>query len=380
MYKVLVACLENWDTLMELPFVLTKGGCSVDVFCSKNSWLLKNKFYKNWIECPSENEVYKKKLLEIALDSSAGYNWIILGDEKLLKIFSECNELSKTDLFKKILPIFDLKNRGLMGSKYGLCQLCVEYGFTAPAFLGYFHEPNFNPDSISLTYPFLVKQDLSWGGGGIVQCNSSLEFKTTLKKLNPEYPYIFQEMIKGKDIGVEAFYDNGVLLNYNAGEVKSYFKSKFSFTTKRSYFLNDDIRILLEKMGAAFTINGFASIQFIYNEQDNQYYLIECDLRPNFYIPYGRFTGQDFSEAIKKKINPNYQIAPNTKLSNNKTIEIALFYRDIIKCLKRRDLLGLLKWVINYKGYWRFIPLYDFILVKNIMKELVFKKLRKRNQ
>ncbi|BDQ12913.1 hypothetical protein [Sediminibacterium sp. TEGAF015] len=378
MYKVLVACLENWDTLMELPFVLTEGGCSVDVFCSKNSWLLKNKFYKNWIECPSENEEYKKKLLEIAFDSSAGYNWIILGDEKLLKMLSECDELKNNEAAKKVLPITDLKNKVLMGSKYGLCRLCEEYGFKTPAFFGYFHQPMFNPDSLPLKFPILLKQDLSWGGGGIIQCNSASDFKLAFQKLNPVYPYVFQELIEGKDIGVEALFNNGVLLNYNAGEVKSYFKSKFSFTTKRSYFLNEEIRILLEKIGAAFTINGFASIQFIYNELDNQYYLIECDLRPNFYIPYGRFTGQDFSEAIKKKINPNYQIAPNTKLANNKTIEVALFYRDIIKCLKRRDLLGLLQWVINYKGYWRFIPLYDFKLFKNMMKELCFYKLLNR--
>jgi len=380
MYKVLVACFENWDTLMELPFVLKNGGCTVDVFCSKQSWLLKSKFYDNWIESPTEMDSYKKQLLEISLDKSYEYKWIILGDEKLLKMLSDDKLLKENNAYKKLLPIYDLKNSRLMGSKYGLSQLCIEYGITTPAFIGYFHEPNFNPNDISLKYPILLKQDLSWGGGGIIQCNDQAEFNTAFEKLNREYPYVFQEMIEGKDIGVEALYDNGVLLNYNAGEVKSYFKSKFSFTTKREYFLNDDIKILLEKIGLAFTINGFASIQFIYNQQDNQYYLIECDLRPNFYIPYGRFTGQDFSEAIKKKIDPNYQIPTNTKLGKSKTIEVALFYRDIIKCIKRKDMLGLLKWLANFKGYWRYIPLYDFTLFQHLMKELFIKKLLKTNR
>jgi len=265
-----------------------------------------------------------------------------------------------------------------MGSKYGLCLLCDEHDFTAPAYLGYFHDPAFNLDHFPLKFPILLKQDLSWGGGGIIQCNNQAEFKTALKKLNTKYPYIFQELIEGRDIGVEAFYDKGVLLNYNAGEVVSYFKSKFSFTTKREYFLNDDIRFLLEKIGLAFTINGFASIQFIYNENENKYYLIECDLRPNFYVPSGRFTGQDFSEAIKKKINPEYQIPVNTKLGKNQRMEVALFYRDIIKCIKQRDLIDLFKWIINYKGYWRFIPIYDFKLFKNLLKEVFLYKLLKR--
>ena len=41
MKKALVACIENWDTLQEVPFVLHEGGCTVDVFCSKRSWLIK---------------------------------------------------------------------------------------------------------------------------------------------------------------------------------------------------------------------------------------------------------------------------------------------------------------------------------------------------
>lgn len=377
MYKVLVACLENWDTLMELPFVLKKGGCTVDVFCSKDSWLLKNQYYNNWIESPSDVDQYQQQLLQISLDKDADYHWVILGDEKLLKIISEHPGLSNNELCEKILPVYDIKNKPIMGSKYGLCLLCDEHDFTAPAYLGYFHDPAFNLDHFPLKFPILLKQDLSWGGGGNIQCNNQAEFKTALKKLNTKYPYIFQELIEGRDIGVEAFYDKGVLLNYNAGEVVSYFKSKFSFTTKREYFLNDDIRFLLEKIGLAFTINGFASIQFIYNENENKYYLIECDLRPNFYVPSGRFTGQDFSEAIKKKINPEYQIPVNTKLGKSHQIEVALFYRDIIKCIKQRDLIGLIKWIINYKGYWRFIPLYDFNLFKNIMKELFLQKLLK---
>lgn len=378
MFNVLVACYENWDTLMELPAVLTKGGCSVTVFCSKKSWLLKNKFYINWIESPTNIEEYKQNLVKLSESNDPYYDWIILGDEKLLKVFSECPTMNTQGRCRRILPVNKLENKMILGSKYGLSELCTKYSITTPKYLQYNHETNFDTTHLPLQFPILLKQDLSWGGGGIVYCNNQTEFEIAIKKLNKDYPYVFQEFIEGKDIGVEAFYCDGVLLNYNAGEVASYFKSKFSFTTKRMYFLSEEIKILVAKIGIAFGINGFASIQLIYKESEKTYYLLEADLRPNIYIPYGRFTGQDFVEAIKKKINPSYSIPPNTKLKYGETMEIAIFYRDIIRCIKQKDIAGVFRWIINYKGYWRFIPLYDLTLCKHILKELFLNKVLRK--
>ena len=61
--------------------------------------------------------------------------------------------------------------------------------------------------------------------------------KPAFEAVITETSYVIQEFIKGDDIGIEAFYSNGQLLNYNAGKVIGYSKSKFTFTTKRNYFL-----------------------------------------------------------------------------------------------------------------------------------------------
>lgn len=375
MYKVLVACIENWDTLMELPAVLVNGGCTVDVYCSKKSWLLKNKFFNKWIESPTDIEVYKQNLMQLSESNDPYYDWIILADEKLLKIFSECPGINNLARCNRILPITKIENKILLGSKKGLSELCLKYNITTPKYLLFNHEPDFDVKQLNLNFPILLKQDLSWGGGGIHMCNNKAEFELALPKLNKDYPFIFQEFITGIDIGVEAFFNNGILLNYNAGEVKKYFKSRFSFTTSRMYFLSEEIKVLLDELGNKFGINGFASIQLIYKESDNKFYLLEADLRPNFYVPYGRFTGQNFSEAIKKKIDPSYIIPPNRLLKQGEKIEVAIFYRDIIRCFKQKDILGIFKWVFNYKGYWRFIPIYDLTLFKHILKEMFINKL-----
>ncbi|MEN9684424.1 MAG: hypothetical protein RLZZ28_210 [Bacteroidota bacterium] len=373
MYKALVVCLENWDTLQEVPFVLSKAGCAVDVYCSKESWLLKNSFYHNWIESSSDFDKYKNELFRLALDKDAGYNWIVLGDEKLLKLMND--HVAGAELFEKILPLTKMENRELLGSKEGLSDLCIKYGIPTPGYHVYNHEPDFSVDKLGLNYPLLLKQDLSWGGGGIDYCADKAALQNAINKTGKEFSYIIQEFIRGKDIGIEAFYDRGILLNYNAGEVIGYSKSQFTFTTKRHYFLNSRLEKELKKLGADFGINGFASIQVIYQQSNDTYYFLEADLRPNFWVPSGRFTGQDFSQAIRKKIDPSYQIPQNTRLQEGETMEISIFYRDMSRCFRQKDFKGFFSWVFNRKGYWKFIPTYDGKLFRTLLYELFVKKL-----
>ena len=85
-------------------------------------------------------------------------------------------------------------------------------------------------------------------------------------------------------------------------------------------------------------------------------------------------------EHFKKKIDPSYIIPPNTQLNKGEKMEIVIFYRDVIRCFKQKDIKGLFKWVLNYKGYWRFIPIYDLTLFRNILQEIFINKfLRKFN-
>jgi hypothetical protein len=112
--------LKTGDTLQEVPFVLNNAGCTVDVYCSKDSWLIKNNFYNKWIKCPSDIDEYQRWLFDIAY--SKKYDWIILGDEKLLKLFSET---TPNDLFITILPLTNIENKALLGSKKGFSDLCI---------------------------------------------------------------------------------------------------------------------------------------------------------------------------------------------------------------------------------------------------------------
>ncbi len=378
MPKVLVACFENWDTLQELPFILNKAGCTVDVYCSKKSWLIANSYFHNWIECSDETDSYLKELIILAMRKEDPYNWIIPADEKLLYLLN--NSIQSEEIFLRILPLTKIENRAILASKVGLSQICQKHGIASPKYLVCDHKEALKIANIDLQFPVLLKQDLSWGGGGILYCADHASFKENLAKTNPEYDTIIQEFINGKDIGVEALYRNGELVEYNAGEVTTYFESRFSFTSKRNYFNSKRLENELRNIGQHVGIHGFASIQFIYHEESSIYHLLEVDIRPNFWLASGRFTGHDFSEAIKRSFSVE-PLPENFIYSDEKKVtEVAIFYRDIIRVLKKKKILDLLKWVFNYKGYWKFIPTYDKILFKRIRQELWYKMTGKKNR
>ncbi len=376
MAKVLVACLENWDTLMELPFILNKGGCTVDVYCSEKSWLICNSYYHHWIKCADDQDGYVKELVALAHRKEDAYDWIIPADEKLLNVLND--RLSSEEDFYRILPLTKIENRDILASKAGLSRICERHGIDSPKYIVYDHKTSFDTAAFKLRYPVLLKQDLSWGGGGILFCDDEAGFKSNLEKTNKEYATIIQEYITGKDIGVEALYRNGELVEYNSGEVTTYFDSKFTFTTKRNYFNSKRLEGELRNIGKHVGINGFASIQFIYQTTEDIYYLLEVDIRPNFWLPSGRFTGHDFAAAVKRFFTPG-PLPENIIYSDEKKItEVAIFYRDIIRVLKRKKIIDLLKWIFNYKGYWKFVPTYDKVLFKRIRKELFNKMMGRK--
>ena len=377
MFNVLIACLENWDSLQEIPFVIKKGGCTTDVFCSKDSWLISNSFFDNWIESSNDPADYAQQLIDLVKNKTPQYDWVILGDEKLLKLMND--RVDYEWLFKKILPLTKIENREVLASKAGFSVFCEKHAILTPRYRIY--NENADPDAIieGLAFPLLFKPDLSWGGSAILICDNKDSVKTNLAKISAKRDLVIQEFITGKDIGVEALFKDGDLITYNCSEVLEYFDSKFAYTTKRKYFNNTEIEPILQHLGNSMGIHGFASISFIYEPERRLYYLIEADLRPNFWLPYGRFTGNDFSEGIKKFINPGYLKADGAAKRKilKKEIEVALFYRDIRRCWKKKDFKGFFKWVFNYKNYWRYIPFYDRRLLKSILKAIVHDFLKK---
>ncbi|MBW4888433.1 ATP-grasp domain-containing protein [Mucilaginibacter sp. HMF5004] len=369
MYKVLLVSIASFfDSTGEIPFMFKRAGCQVDVFCDKASWLLSNKYYDNWIESVDDHETFKNDLVALIEKDPGYYDWVVLLEDIVVKLLND--SISSEWMFKKLLPITKIENRELLSSKMGLSNVCNKYGIATPRFINYSEEHDIGYIQQQLHFPILLKEDFSFSGIGVHYCEEPALFEECLSKVRVKENLVLQEFIKGEDVGLEALFKDGELITYNCAEVLTYMYNRFSFTTRRRYYQNDEITALLKTLGKSIGLNSFASIQYIYHPERQMYYLIELDARTNAWMPYSRFTENDFSDGIKRIMEGNISFMPS-KTTSSKRVEVLIFDRDIRRCIKHRDIKGLLKWVFNYNGYWKFIPFYDGKIFKRVTKKIV---------
>jgi len=138
-YKVLLASRADFmDIAAEIPYMFKKAGCEVHVFCMAESTLLANSYYDKWVESAKDETIYREKLIAIAQDKEAGYDWIIPIDDECNKTMNAC--IKDEALFKKILPLTKIENRDVLSSKVGLSKVCEKYGIASPRFINYSEE------------------------------------------------------------------------------------------------------------------------------------------------------------------------------------------------------------------------------------------------
>jgi biotin carboxylase len=233
------------------------------------------------------------------------------------------------------MPLSKIENRELLGSKAGFSNLCAKYGIRTPRFLIY-KDGMTNAEIINyMQLPFLMKVDKSEGGYGIFLCETEKDLTENLAQVADKNNLVFQQFIMGK----------------------------FGVSTQRLFYSNTAIEEELFKIGRCLGVNGFGNVVFMYNELDNTHYLIEVDVRPNAWMYYGKYTGNDFSEAVSKIVKGDLSMNRQKAEFENKKIKINLFKKDMHRCIQEKDLKGLMEWLINKDSRWRYIPLYDLKLL-----------------
>lgn len=363
---VLVVCKENWDTLAEIPFILKRGGCIVDVFCSNQSWLLTNRFYDNWIERKPSQEFYIPQLIELV--EASDYDWVVLGDDVIIKQLNEIN--LSPELFSKLLPITAMEYRSILSSKIGLSNFCLNTGIQTPRVHLYNNESDLEQIKFGLNFPVINKIDFSWGGANMFVSKDFESFKRTLHNIPQNQNIMIQEFVLGEEVPVEALFFKGELLVYMTSRILQFDKGPFTLSTRRLYYKNEEVKPLLEELGKKLGITGFANIAYMKENETAIYKLIEVDIRPNSWMAYGRFCGNDFSAAIKKFVTVDTSKMENKSWNSKTNFEIALFYKDMRRCFWQKDYRGIFRWILNFQGYWRYIPFYDAKLTKIIFQNL----------
>ncbi|HWB26176.1 MAG TPA: ATP-grasp domain-containing protein [Chitinophagaceae bacterium] len=364
MFKVLIACLDNWNTIAEIPFVLKKAGCTVHAYCSPNSWLLANSYVDKWIESNPGKKIYTNELH--ALATKGEYDWVILADDPLLKYMNDV--ISDDEFFLKIMPVAKIKYRDVVGSKKALADFCIDNNIDTPGYVTYNNTADLEKIQ-KLTFPVINKIDFSWGGVDMFVSHSYNDFIANLSKIPVNNNILIQEFITGKEVPVEALFYKGELLVYTTSKILTYDKGPFTYSTRRLYYNDEMIKTLLIDLGKKLGLSGFVNITYVHDAGTGIYYLLEADPRPNSWMAYGRFTGRDFSNGVKRIVDGSYITGYHDMPLKQPFIEVALFHKDVRRSLWRNDFKRLLPWLFNYKGYWRYLPFYDKKLSKKIFRE-----------
>ncbi len=368
--NVLLTDYIDSEVAAEVPYLFKRAGCAVDVFCSKRSWLLKNSHWDNHILRENDPEKYVRHLESLVREKE--YDFVVVTDDFTLRIVND--NLMETDLAGVILPLSTLENRMLLGSKAGLHTLCEKYGIVSPVTAIY--DPSVGVGKIfeHISFPLLLKVDISGGGNGVFLCKNEDEVRTRLQSFTEteKRNLVFQRYIHGDHCGVEAFFGKGNLLAYAFSGVLKGIEGEFSSSCERRYRECREIEPILKDIGRKFGVNGFASISFIFDKKQNTYYLIEVDARPQVWFPLARFVGVDFSLAISNYFQgKNVLIRPKFPKGKDYLV-MGYFSRIVNYVISYGDVREAAKWIFNKEGRWKFIPTYDkkflFAVCVNVLR------------
>lgn len=367
MKTVLLVSKFNWDAPAEIPCVFSKAGFAVHVISPAKSWLSCNSHIQKNIVASSDDIEFLNELSRLI--RQVKYDWILLTEDPLIELVKR--EINDEELLEQLLPVKNRAARDILSSKIGFSTYFQSIGVDTPAYIGFQVGVNDLNDLHTLRFPVLNKYDLSWGGSDMAISHDLKQFQNVLEDLPTKAKLLIQEFIEGDEIRVDALFYNGKLLNYFCAHVLSHTKDQFSYTTRRLYYPYPELTKLLELIGMNIVAHGFANISFIRGKETSIHYLIEIDVRPNSWMAYSTILSKhDFIYCIQNLNNPSAFEFIKSNLKSNKPVELALFYKDIRRAIWAKDLKGIARWIIGWKGYWRYLPFYDFKLAKKVFYEI----------
>jgi hypothetical protein len=310
---------EASQTMYGLPSLLFRAGFNVDVI-TNNPLLKKSRFISGY-ELVLDLKIIPIKVAERNLDN---YDFIIACDDTILKNILYSDIAIKDKL--KLLPINSDKNLKHIYSKVGLSKILFEANINTPAFVITSSLSEAIDAAEKLGYPILVKIDSSNGGDGVFECKKRSDFDLISPKIF-DSQLLIQKKISGLELDLSALYRDGKLVHFSYCEIKKVIGNKFGPSVLRKYYqlsnIDKQVFIDLSNLGEALGANGFTNISAIKSSDDNKIYFFEADMRPNVWVDFTKFIGDDAAIKIAKwflhgqilqypqPINKNY---PATKL------------------------------------------------------------------
>lgn len=280
-------------TLAPVP-ILVEAGFSIDVICTECQNLSSEKFKTIAIDNDS--------LIFTALDCARKnhYDLIIIGDDQCIADVLD-SEMSADEKLK-LLPVTSKEHFQHLYSKCQLSNTFQDAVIPTPNFLICETKDELLDKVNHLKFPLFIKIDRSGGGMGVFECESADD--VYLKTNSLGYPVLIQEKINGETVDLSAFYHQSKLIYFSYSTFFKSIGSSLGPSSVRRYRqisdLPENIYSELQDIGDALGANGFVSITCIEESHTGKRFYIEADMRPNAWINYGKYIGNDAGMYLKK--------------------------------------------------------------------------------
>lgn len=346
--------------IVAMPALLNRAGFTVDAVTTC-TFLKESKFISNL-----EHSFIAEDLLKIVTRKNLDdYSFIAICDDNSLKNILNSDLSSEKKL--QLLPVKNLENFAHLFSKIGLSKILSKSGVRTPEFLVATTLDEVILAAEKLQYPVMVKVDASGGGWGVFECKNSDDIKKIEKRFFKS-PLLVQKKIIGTELDLSGLYRDGKLIHFTYSKIKKVTSNKFGPSVVRAYqqLYNIDHQTFLEmeKLGEALGANGFATISCIESAIDGKRYFIEADMRPNSWVEFGKFLGDDPAQRISNWFLSGEAMKFPPQINNAYPAEVIMPYYLRLSAIEI---------LFNRYSVWKYLPTQDHKLLLNIMAVEIFR-------
>jgi glutathione synthase/RimK-type ligase-like ATP-grasp enzyme len=189
---------------------------------------------------------------------------------------------------------------------------------------------SYSNEEFLLQFPVLIKPLHDKGGDGILKFDSKKTLDKYLKKHSNFTELFIQEYIKGYDIDCSVLCLNGEIIIHTIQ--KGNLRGHSSFAPQLGFdFLNNDAVLgVTKQLMEALNWSGVAHIDLRYDEQTNDYKIIEINARFWGSVEGSKFAGVNFPDLA-------IQLAMNNSIEPTQFNEIEYMrLKGVLKSIKRK--------------------------------------------
>jgi hypothetical protein len=284
------------------------------------------------------------------------YDWVIVTDDVTLAGFAAIER--RTGRATGCLPLTDTASREQIFSKIGLSRLLSAKGIRTPDFRSAGNAAEAVAAAREIGYPVLLKLDASGGGVGVHDCADD----GAILALQPllEWPLLVQKKIPGNEIDLSALYLEGELVHFSYAEIEATV-SRFGPSSLRTYrplsLVAQAVFDEMAALGQALGAHGFVNISAIDAADGSGRYFFEADLRPNVWVDFPAYFGEDVAARIRAWFRQRVRLSPENAVSpQTQPMLLPYFLR-----------LGFFELLCGRYGVWNYIPFADARLVRRLL-------------